>query len=485
MERCTLNCCKNKIRDACGVVGVFAKNKNKHVAHDVYNALLALQHRGQESAGIYTCTNNLIKGIKGMGLVSEVFKIDNHKLQGLFGNSAIGHVRYSTAGYSTIENAQPMLFESPHMKFTLALNGQLTNFIELKKEYREMGHIFATTTDTEVIAHVIAKNVLETGDYFEGIKATMNILDGSYSCTLLNDMGELYGFKDPVGFKPLCFGETDDDRYIIASESVAVDVLRGHLVKNLKPGEIVKIDSEGIVSFTMGPKAKRHGFCVFEFVYFARPDTRFDGVCVYDVRENLGRNLWHSHPVDADVVVPIPDSGRTAASGLSIESGIPLREGLMKNRYVHRTFIMPSQSLRDLAVYLKLNPVVTQIKGKDVILVDDSIVRGTTCKQIVKLLKDAGARRVHLRISCPPLKYGCYMGIDFPNKTDLIASRMEVEDIRKFIGADSLGYQTLEGLVEATGMRREELCLACLTGDYPLRKSPDLEGLTQELDILK
>lgn len=481
MKKCLQSCWQRQIRDACGVVGVFARNKNQHIARDVYHTLLALQHRGQESAGISTYAGEKLKGIKGMGLVTEVFS--NHNLQGLFGNRAIGHVRYSTAGASTIENAQPFCFESPHINFTLALNGTLTNFIQLKKRFRENGHIFSSSTDTELIAHVIASMVIETKDYMEAIKKTMELFDGSYSVTLLNDKGELFGFKDPTGFKPLCIGETTDGKYIIASESVAVDVLRGRLIKNFAPGEIVKIDPDGNISYEKGPTADRHGFCVFEFVYFARPDTRFDGVCVYDVREQLGRNLALTHGIDADVVIPIPDSGRTAASGFSIESGIPLREGLMKNRYVHRTFIMPSQSLRDYAVFLKLNPVVTQITNKDVILVDDSIVRGTTCRQIVKLLKDAGANKVHLRISCPPLIAPCYMGIDFPNKADLIAARLDVEGIRRFIGADTLGYQSLEGLVNATGVSKSELCLACLTGDYPLKEPPDYELLTQELNM--
>ncbi len=471
------------MRDACGVVGIFAKNPDIHVARDVYNSLLALQHRGQESAGIFTYAGNLLKGTRGMGLVTEVF--NPHSLQGIFGNRAIGHVRYSTAGSSTLENAQPLLFESPYLKFALALNGTITNFIQLKKQYHEKGHVFDSSTDTELLAHVIAANVVETNDYMEGIKKSMEVIDGSFSATLLTDRGELYGFKDPIGFKPLCLGETPTEEYVIASESVAIDILRGRLTKNFKPGEIIKIDAKGNICSEMGPKAPRHGFCVFEFVYFARPDTRFDGICVYDVRENLGCNLAQSHYVDADVVVPIPDSGRTAAEGYSIASGIPMREGLMKNRYIHRTFIMPSQAIRDWAVYLKLNPVVTQIANKDVVLVDDSIVRGTTCRQIVRLVRGAGARKVHLRISCPPLIAPCYMGIDFPSKADLIAARMSVEEICKFIEADTLGYQTLDGLIDATHMPRSELCLACLTGDYPLRTPPDFELLTQELNISK
>jgi len=482
MRRCTTSCRFQKLHDACGIVGIFAKNQN-HIARDMFHTLLSLQHRGQESAGICSFAGKTLKNTRGMGLVSEVFT--TRKLKGIFGNRAVGHVRYSTAGSSTLENAQPLLFDSPYMKFALALNGTLTNFLQLRKEFTQQGHIFAGSSDTEVLAHVIASKVLETDDYLEGIRESMKVFDGSYAVTLLNDRGELFGFKDPVGFKPLCFGETLDGKYIIASESVAVDVMRGHLIKNLAPGEIIKIDANGNCCSEMGPSSDRHGFCVFEFVYFARPDTRFDDICVYDVREELGRNLVKDEPLCFDssdsVIVPIPDSGRTAGSGYSIESGIPLREGLMKNRYVHRTFIMPSQALRDWSVYLKLNPVVTQIANKRVILVDDSIVRGTTCQQIVKLVREAGAKEVHLRISCPPLISPCYMGIDFPSKDALIAARLSVEEIRQYIGADSLNYQTLDGLVKATHLPRSELCLACLTGDYPLKIPPDFELLTQKL----
>ncbi len=486
MRQCNLCYRRNNLHDACGVVGIFSKNQN-YVAQDMFHTLLSLQHRGQESAGICTFAGKTLKNTRGMGLVTEFFT--KHKLQGIFGNRAIGHVRYSTAGESTLENAQPLLFDSPYMKFAVALNGTLTNFLQLRKQLTNEGHIFVGSGDTEILAHILASKILETNDYLEGIKESMKVFDGSYSVTLLNDKGELFGFKDPIGFKPLCYGESADGKHIIASESVAVDALRGHLIKNLEPGEIIKIDADGNFSDEMGPKAKRHGFCVFEFVYFARPDSRFDGICVYDVREQLGRNLARHEPDVIDesnaVVVPIPDSGRTAGSGYSIESGIPLREGLMKNRYVHRTFIMPSQAIRDWAVYLKLNPVKTQIAGKEVILVDDSIVRGTTCRQIVKLVRDAGAKKVHLRISCPPLISPCYMGIDFPNKAALIAAKLSVQEICQYMGADTLNFQSLEGLVQATQVPRSELCLACLTGDYPLKTPPDFELLTQKLDISK
>ena len=486
MKQCSFCCHRNKLRDACGVMGIFSKTQT-FVAQDMFHTLLSLQHRGQESAGICTFAGNTLKNTRGMGLVTEVFTKQN--LQGIFGNRAIGHVRYSTAGESTLENAQPLLFDSPYMKFALAMNGTLTNFLQLRKQLTNEGHIFVGSGDTEILAHILASKILETNDYLEGIKESMKVMDGSYSVTLLNDKGELFGFKDPIGFKPLCYGESPNGKYIIASESVAVDAIRGHLIKNFTPGEIIKIDADGHLSDEMGPKANRHGFCVFEFVYFARPDSRFDGICVYDVREQLGRNLARNEPAAIDesnaVVVPIPDSGRTAGSGYSIESGIPLREGLMKNRYVHRTFIMPSQALRDSAVFLKLNPVVTQIAGKEVILVDDSIVRGTTCRQIVKLVRDAGAKKVHLRISCPPLISPCYMGIDFPNKAALIASKLNVQEICQYMGADTLNFQSLEGLIQATQMPQSELCLACLTGDYPLKMPPDFELLTQKLDISK
>jgi len=486
MKQCNFCFHRDKLRDACGVVGIFSK-KQTFVAQDMFHTLLSLQHRGQESAGICTFAGNTLKNTRGMGLVTEVFP--KRKLQGIFGNRAIGHVRYSTAGESTLENAQPLLFDSPHIKFAMALNGTLTNFLQLRKQLTNEGHIFVGSGDTEILAHILASKFLETNDYLEAIKASMKVLDGSYSVTLLNDKGELFGFKDPTGFKPLCYGESSDGKYIIASESVAVDAIRGRLIKNFAPGEIIKIDADGNLSDEMGPKADRHGFCVFEFVYFARPDARFDGICVYDVREQLGRNLARNETAAIDesnaVVVPIPDSGRTAGSGYSIESGIPLREGLMKNRYVHRTFIMPSQTLRDYAVFLKLNPVITQIAGKEVILVDDSIVRGTTCRQIVKLVRDAGAKKVHLRISCPPLISACYMGIDFPNKAALIAAKLNVPEICQYMGADTLNFQSLEGLVQATQMPRSELCLACLTGDYPLKTPPDFELLTQKLDIVK
>jgi len=452
------------------------------VSKQIYDGLLALQHRGQESAGIFTNAANRVTGYKNMGFVNQVF--DNRILMGLFGSTAIGHVRYGTVGTSSIDCAQPFLFESHGngRSFALAFNGTLTNFIKLKKKYREHGHIFSTSTDTEIIAHVIAKNLLNTNDdYLKALQLAMNELDGSYSLVLINEKHELFGVRDPLGFKPLALGRVPDlDLEVIASESIAIEALEGDYIRDIEPGEIIKIDKSGINSLRVF-NLPQHAFCMFEFVYFARPDSVFNNKCVYEVREKLGRILARDFPAEADLVVPVPDSGRTAASGFSLESGIPLREGLMKNRYIHRTFIMPGQNYREIAVRYKLNPIRNLIDGKDLVLVDDSIVRGTTTKRIIRMLKRFGARRVHVRISCPPIINSCYMGIDFPTTSELIAPSKKIEEIREFLDADSLYYQTLEGLLEAIGLHESELCTACLTGKYKLRNSIDLGELEKEL----
>ncbi len=472
----------DKPRESCGVIGIYSNIPSHHVSKQVYDGLLALQHRGQESAGIFTNVANRITGYKEIGLVNQVFS--ERILMGLFGSVAIGHVRYGTVGASSLDCAQPFLFESHSNgnSFCLAFNGTLTNFIRLKKKYREKGHVFSTSTDTEVIAHIIAKNLLETNnDFLKALELSMQELDGSYSLVILNEKKELYGLRDPLGFKPLALGRVpDQDLEVIASESIAIDTLEGDFIRNLEPGEIIKIDDTGISSKQVY-KLPTHAFCMFEFVYFARPDSIFYGKTVYEVREKLGKILARDFPVDADVVVPVPDSGRTAASGFSLESGIPLREGLIKNRYIHRTFIMPGQNYRDLAVRYKLNPIKSLIEGKDLILVDDSIVRGTTTKRIVRMLKNFGANKVHVRISCPPIINSCYMGIDFPTTSELIAPSKTIEEIRKFIDADTLQYQTLNGLLEALDLPEAELCTACLTGKYKLRGSIDLKELEKEL----
>ncbi|MHA1786215.1 MAG: amidophosphoribosyltransferase [Candidatus Helarchaeota archaeon] len=472
----------DKPREQCGIIGIHSPDSSFQVSRFVFDGLMALQHRGQESAGIYTHAGRRINGYKNMGLVHEVFT--ERILTGIFGHIAIGHVRYSTTSTSTLDNAQPFHFQSPLRgnSFAIAFNGTLTNFIQLQKKYRERGHVFYTSTDTEVIAHIIASKLNEHDqDWIEALKDTMSILDGSYSLTILNENDELYGIRDPLGFKPLCFGHVKDPNLtVIASESVAIDSLDGKLERSIKPGEIVKIDKSGIY-FEQAVTSENQAFCMFEFVYFSRPDSIIDGVSVYDVREQLGEYLAKNDDLNADVVVPIPDSGRTAAAGYSAASGIPLREGLMKNRYVHRTFIMPAQGFRERSVRLKLNPVLSQVKGKNVVLIDDTIVRATTARRIVRMLREAGANKVHLRISCPPIVSSCYMGIDFPTRRELVASTKTVEEIAKFIGVDSLKYQSIEDLVKCCKLPRNKLCLACLNGKYPVKTPIDFDMLENEL----
>ena len=474
--------CLGKPREKCGVIGIHSKDSSFQVSRFVFDGLMALQHRGQESAGIYTHAGKRINGYKNMGLVHEVFT--DRILTGIFGHIAIGHVRYSTTSTSTLDNAQPFHFQSS-MKggsFAIAFNGTLTNFIQLQKQYREKGHVFHTSTDTEVIAHVIASKLNGNDhDWMGALKETMQVLDGSYSITLLNEHDELYAIRDPLGFKPLCYGFSQNpDLTIIASESVAIDALGGKLERSIKPGEIMKVDKSGVY-FEKGKTSEIEAFCMFEFVYFSRPDSIIDGVSVYDVREQLGKYLAESDDIEADVIVPVPDSGRTAATGYSAVSGIPLREGLMKNRYVHRTFIMPTQVYREKSVRLKLNPVLSQVKDKDVVLVDDTIVRSTTAKRIVRMLREAGAKKVHFRISCPPIISSCYMGIDFPTRRELIASTKTIEEIGKIIDADSIKYQTVENLIKSCKLPRNKLCLACITGEYPIKTPIDFNVLEAEL----
>lgn len=466
------------IREKCGVIGIYHLDSSLKAAASLCQGLYALQHRGQESCGIYVHNGNAITGHKDMGMIQEVF---NHELLSkLNGHLGIGHVRYSTTAKSTLAEAQPFYYESPETSFALAFNGTICNFLEIRTQLEKAGHNFITQTDTEVLAHLIAEQLKETDDYVEVLSGCMQILDGAYSLTLVNNRRELYGLRDPIGFKPLCLGRVEDKAITIASESVAIDTMGGEFQGDIKPGEIVRVNEDGIKRFHK-IKSPRTAFCMFEFVYFARPDSIFQGVNVYEARYRLGKNLAKTHPADVDAVVPVPDSGITAAWGYSKELGIPVVEGLIKNRYIWRTFIMPTQDLRELSVKLKLNPIKSLIKGKDIALIDDSIVRGTTMRHIVRLLKQAGAKSVHVRISCPPIISCCYMGIDFPTRGELIAPTRSLKEITRFIEADSLGYQTLEGLVDGISLTQNELCLACLTGEYSLHKRPDLAALELEL----
>ncbi|TFF88985.1 MAG: amidophosphoribosyltransferase [Promethearchaeota archaeon] len=468
------------MNEECGVIGIHCPENGHDISRKIFFGLISLQHRGQESAGISMKSNQHIRGYKAQGLVYNVF--NNQILSGMIGRIGVGHVRYSTTSLSSIENAQPFNFQMPKGEFSLAYNGTLTNFIKLQKKYSS-DYDFKTSTDTEVIVYLLSKYIQETGyDYFEAIKKLMNELQGSFAITIINDKGELFGLRDPLGFKPLCIGRIEDiNTTVIASESVALDIIKADLIREIKPGEIIMVNDEGIYSKIINIHDKK-AFCMFEYVYFARPDSIIDKITVYDVREDLGAHLARAHPVDADFVVPIPDSGRTAAAGYSAESGIPLCEGLMKNRYVHRTFIMPGQEKREISVRMKLNTVKSKIKGKDVILVDDSIVRSTTARNIIAILKRSGVNKIHFRVSCPPIVNSCYMGIDFPSSRQLIAATHNLDEIRRKIGANTLEYQSLNGLIDSIGLGKNELCLACLTGKYPIQIA-DKKALENQLNI--
>lgn len=472
--------CLDKPREHCGVIGVYAPDKSIQVSRYAFDGLIGLQHRGQESAGIYVQNGKGITGHKDMGLASTVFT--KKILSTLYGNKAIAHVRYSTTADSNIENAQPKKFVSTLGSYAIAFNGTITNFLKLREILEDKGHVFHTESDTETIAHVLAANLLETDDYSQAIVRSMNQLKGSYSMAILNEKGELYAVRDPLGFKPLCIGRVNGI-YMISSETAAIESLNGTILEDVKPGQVKLITDSGPVTQAV-VKADRRARCMFEFVYFSRTDTRFDGISIYKVRERLGKILAQIHPVDADIVVPVPDSGRTAATGYAYESGIPLGEGLIKNRYVWRTFIMPVQVEREDQVKLKLNPVRELIDGKDVVLMDDSIVRATTMKRIVDLVRNAGARKVHVMVSCPPIIAPCYMGIDFPTSRELIASNQTVEEIKKFVDADSLGYMTIDGLMEGIGLPENELCMACLNKKYPV-ESLDTDSLESQLGGIK
>jgi len=444
------------MREKCAVFGI---KSDSDVFDRIYHGLYALQHRGQESAGIAVYNSGKIKIHKDMGLVSEVFR--NIYIDGKVG---IGHVRYSTRGVSEIENAQPFLINYSKGSFSIAHNGQIVNAADIKNVLESRGSVFTTTSDTEVIAHLIVREHIKTGDLVKGIRSAMGYLKGSYSLTILYG-DKIIAVRDPYGVRPLVYGRSGDT-HVFASETCALDVLDVDLVRDVKPAEILVIGDK--VHSYMGVSEKV-AHCMFEYVYFARPDSVLDGRSVYEVRKNLGAVLANEGNVKADLVVPVPDSGITQAIGYSRESKIPFGEGLIKNRYIGRTFILPDQKKRDVGVKVKLNPIRSELKGKDIILVDDSIVRGTTIKKLIKLLKGAGAKKVHVRVSCPPLRSPCFYGIDMQSRKEFIASKKTVEEIRKEIGADSLVYTSIKGLVGAIGLPVTNLCMACLNDEYPIK----------------
>ena len=447
----------------CGIVGVYSR-KPEITTEIAYCALFALQHRGQESAGIAISDSEKIRVYKGMGLITRVLTPKILKKLGS-GNIAIGHVRYSTTGESKLENAQPLLVRSKVGSIAVAHNGNLVNYWDLRHALESEGRAFLTDSDTEIIAQLLSAILLEN-DIVDALRILDSKLIGSYALVILYN-NTLIAYRDPHGIRPLCVGETDFG-YVIASESCAVDSTGGRLIRDVRPGEAVIIQ-DGELEFVKINRCRRKAFCVFEYIYFARPDSIVDGRSVYSVRHNIGRVLARESAIEADMVSPVPDSGTTSAIGFSEESGIPYLEALIKNRYVGRTFIMPEQWLREQSVRLKMNVVRENVRDKRVILVDDSIVRGTTSRKIVDMVREAGAKKVYFRVGSPPIISPCYMGIDMSTKKELIASNRSVKEIQEIINADSLSYLSLNGLLKAVGAEENELCLACLTGRYPVQ----------------
>ncbi len=453
------------LHEECGVFGAYDFD-GEDVASTIYYGLFALQHRGQESCGIAVSDTNGPKGkvmsYKDMGLVNEVFNPEN--LEKLKGNIGVGHVRYSTAGSSVRENAQPLVLNYVKGTLGMAHNGNLLNAVELREKLSYTGAIFQTTIDSEVIAYLIARERLKVGTVEEAVKNAMLKIKGAYSLVVMSPR-KLIGARDPFGFKPLCIGKRDNT-YFLSSETCALDTVGAEFVRDVLPGEVVTITSKGIESDTSLCQ-KNTARCIFEYIYFARPDSKIDGMGVYESRINAGRILAKTHPVDADLVVGVPESGNPAALGFSLESGIPYGNAFIKNNYVGRTFIKPKQAQRESSVKVKLNVLKEAVAGKRVVMIDDSIVRGTTSARIVSLLKNSGAKEVHVRISSPPFKHPCYFGTDIPSEDQLIATGKTVDEICKIIGADSLGYLEVDRLSEmicgGTGF-----CDACFTGNYPM-----------------
>ena len=451
----------DKPREACGIFGIY---DHPEAAALTYFGLYALQHRGQESAGIAVAKDMQIAEHKGMGLVSDVFDMD--QLAQLNGGSAVGHVRYSTTGSSILTNAQPFRVRHRKKSYAVAHNGTITNAHILKNELEQAGSIFQSTMDSEIFLHLFVKN-LKSG-FEQALVETVSNLEGAFSFIMLTSKGEVVGMKDPQGFRPLCLGKLNGN-YVLASETCAFDLVEAEFIREIEPGEIVIIGEDGIKSIQT-PAAPHRAFCIFELIYFARPDSTIYGQNVYQTRKAHGRRLAREAPVDADLVMPFPDSGTYAALGYHEESGIPFEMGMIRNHYVGRTFIQPTQSMRDFGVRIKLNPVKELLKGKDLIIIEDSIIRGTTIKTRVKSLRKLGVRRVHMRVAGPPHRFPCHYGIDFSTRGELIAARKSVAELREYLGLDSLHYLSLEGLLNSTGIENPQrhFCKACFDGCYPV-----------------
>jgi amidophosphoribosyltransferase len=448
----------DKFKDECGVFGIFG---HPEAANMTYLGLYALQHRGQESAGIAASDGGQVRVSREMGYVADVF--DGEVLSHLPGRAAIGHVRYSTAGESRLSNAQPILIDCNHGQIAICHNGNIVNARELRDDLVRQGSIFQSGSDTEVILHLYARSKQAGAE--AAIVESVSQVQGAFSLAMLTP-DRMIAVRDPHGFRPLALGRLDD-AIVVASETCAMDLIGATYVRDVEPGEVLVISADGMRSIKpFAPAPLAH--CVFEHVYFARPDSYVFGKSVNEVRTNLGRALAREQPVDADVVVPVPDSGVCAAMGYAEASGVPLRMGLIRNHYVGRTFIQPQQSIRHFGVKVKLNPVRSILDGKRVVLVDDSIVRGTTSRKIVKMVRAAGAREVHVRISCPPTISPCFYGVDTPSKRDLIAATHTIDEITQYLDADSVGYLSLEGLLTSVGQGRGSYCTSCYTGVYPV-----------------
>jgi amidophosphoribosyltransferase len=452
----------------CGICGVFG---HQDAAKLVYFGLYALQHRGQESAGIVVGDGKKMLIHKDMGLVADVF--NERTLQRLSGHLATGHVRYSTTGESNIINTQPFMATHKGLQLSVAHNGNLVNSIAIRQQLEEQGSIFQTTMDSEIVIHLLARN-MDKGLH-EAIKRTFACIQGAYSLLLMTP-DTMIAVRDPNGFRPLCLGMLENGAYVVASETCALDLIEAEYVRDIAPGEALIITEQGITSLSPWAPAQT-SFCIFEHVYFARPDSDVFGFNVYAARKRMGEILAREANIDADFVMPFPDSGNYAAIGYSAASGIPLEMGMIRNHYVGRTFIQPTQSMRDFSVRVKLNPVRALLRGKRVIIVEDSIIRGTTGRSRVQALRRAGAAEIHMVVSCPPTRHACYYGIDFPSSSQLIAADNTVEAVRDYLGLDSLTYLSVEGLVAATGLSRDHFCLACFTGEYPIE--PD-KNFTKE-----
>ena len=450
----------------CGVFGIFG---HPNAAELTYYGLYALQHRGQESAGIVSCDGKQFRVHKGMGLVPQVFT--GEILHNLVGPMAVGHTRYSTTGSSHVRNAQPLTVDCARGQIAIAHNGNLTNAAQLREELEMRGSIFQTTVDSEIILHLMAQPNLDGHE--NNLIETIRRIEGAFSLVVMTEH-ELIGVRDAHGFRPLCIGKVDD-AWVLASETCALDLMHAKFVRDVEPGEIVIITKDGLKSIQAAPEQERRAFCIFEYVYFARPDSTIAGRSVYKVRVEMGRQLARENPMEADIVVPVPDSGNTAALGYSMESGIPYEMAFIRNHYVGRSFLQPTQLIRDFNVRVKLNLIRELVRGKRVIIVDDSIVRGTTCKARVNTLKEAGATEVHVRVSCPPHKNPCVYGIDFPDRSKLMAANYTIEEICKYLDADSLAYLSKDGMVAATGLPAGAFCMACYDGDYPVPFDPKLE----------